>query len=432
MRGADVQPDLRRWEQPTGTLRLYEDYHLPTTDAPREYNIACGLAVHAALIGNNLHLPFGGQALRLNLWSLILGPSSDFRKSTTISQGRRTIRRLYDGQTDAAPLLPDEFSREALLKRLADRPQGLLTYSEFSGALATFARDYMSGTKETLADLYDGPATYERTIGAQTFTIRDACVSILAASQTEWFLEKLKAGDVRGGFLARFMFWPAFVKKYTLALPPEPDARIGSALVAGLNEVRQVKGAVELPADVRRAYERWLLSHEKELRGIERVADLSPFWCRLSVTTLKLAAILQVAHNRERAVTRDSLDRAIGLTEYLKASLRYLFAEEFAFSKPMQDRQRVLRYIRDHAGCKRRDILRNCNLILKDLWPVIGSLKEEGRITEGDGETYWPEGAQEPASPGAREWDGAGDCPDCGWRHSPDAECRPKVARFPA
>jgi hypothetical protein len=396
MRGVD-EPDLAKWEQPSGTLRCYEDYHLPTTDAPREYNIACALSVHAALIGNNLHLPFGGQALRLNLWALILGPSSDFRKSTTISQARRTVRRLYDGQVDAAPLLPDEFSREALLKRLSDRPQGLLTYSEFSGALATFGRDYMSGTKETLADLYDGPPTYERTIGAQSFTIRDACLSILAASQTEWFLEKLKAGDVRGGFLARFTFWPAFVKKYTLAIPPEPDARIGAQLVSGLNEIRMVRGTIELPPDVRAVYGRWLTAHERELRGIDRVADLSPFWCRLSVTTLKLAAILQVSHNRDRVVSRDCLDRAIALTEYLKASLRYLFAEEFAFSKPMQDRQRILRYVRDHAGCKRRDILRNCNVLVKELWPILGSLKEEGRITEAGDETYWPEGTDAPA-----------------------------------
>jgi hypothetical protein len=430
MRAADEQPDLRAWEQPSGTLRLYEDYWLPTTDAPREYNIACGLAAHAALIGSNLYLPFGGQQLRLNLWALILGPSSDFRKSTTINQGRRTIRRLYDGQTDAAPLLPDEFSREALLSRLSERPQGLLTYSEFSGALATFGRDYMSGTKETLADLYDGPPTYERTVGARTFTIQNACLSILAASQTEWFLEKLKAGDVRGGFLARFTFWPAFVKKYTVALPPEPDARVGSALIGGLNEIRQVKGVVELNGEIRRRYERWVLSHEKELQGIERVADISPFWCRLSVTTLKLAAILQVSHDRERVVSRDCLDRAIGLTEYLKASLRYLFAEEFAFSKSMQERQRVLRYVRDHAGCKRRDILRNCNLILKELWPILGSLKEEGRISEAGGETYWPEGEDVPSQAATRAE--AQDCPGCGGRHSRDADCYPKLARFPA
>jgi hypothetical protein len=391
-------PDLRKWEQPEGTLRQYEEYHLPTTDAPRTYNVACGLLVHSALIGGNVWLPFGGQRLTLNLWALILGPSSDFRKSTTVNQARRTIRKLYDGHPEAAPLLPDEFSREALLRELSERPQGLLTFSEFSGALAAYSRDYMSGTKETLADLYDAPGTYTRKVGVNTFTIRDACLSILAASQTEWFLEKLKAGDVRGGFLARFTFWPAFVKKHLIAIPPEPDLAVGNRLIAGLNELRQVRGPMEIPPDVRARYKTWIEGHERELRGVERVADLSPFWVRLSATTLKLAALLQLSHNRDRVISQDALDRAIGLTEFLKAALRHLFAEEFAFSKPMQDRQRVLKFIRQHPGCKNRDILRNCNLILKDLWPVVSSLEAEGRIVTNTEGTYHPEAATEGAA----------------------------------
>lgn len=389
--GSVEGPTLRGWEQPRGTLRLYEEYHLPCTDAPREYNIACGLAVHAALVGHQVWIPFGGQRLGLNLWALVLGPSSDFRKSTTVNQARRTIRALYDGAPESAPLLPDEFSREALLRDLSEHPQGLLTYSEFSGALAAYSRDYMSGTKETLSDLYDGPSVYTRKVGVNTFTIRGACLSILAASQTQWFLEKLKAGDVRGGFLARFTFWPAFAKAYVLPIPPDPDSAIGARLLAGLNDLRRVHGPMELPADVRTRYSAWIVGHEKELRGVDRVADLSPFWTRLSVTTLKLAALLQLSQGLDRVIRLDSLDRAISLTEYLKAALRHLFAEEFAFSKPMQDRQRVLRYVAGHPGCKRRDILRNCNLLLKELWPVLASLEEEGRLLPGPDDTYWPE-----------------------------------------
>lgn len=101
--GSVEGPTLRGWEQPRGTLRLCEEYHLPCTDAPREHNIACGLAVHAALVGHQVWIPFGGQRLGLNLWALVLGPSSDFRKSTTVNQARRTIRALYDGAPESAP-----------------------------------------------------------------------------------------------------------------------------------------------------------------------------------------------------------------------------------------------------------------------------------------------------------------------------------------
>jgi hypothetical protein len=133
-----------------------------------------------------------------------------------------------------------------------------------------------------------------------------------------------------------------------------------------------------------------------------------------------------------RLISRDSLDGAIALTEFLKTSLRHLFAEEFAFGKPMQDRQRVLRHIRDHAGCKRRDILRNCSILVKELWPILGTLKEEGRVLEGAGDTYWPEGADVPGDPQPKDRRDAPDCPDCGQRHSPDADCIRKVVGFPS
>jgi hypothetical protein len=167
---------------------------------------------------------------------LEVGPSSFYRKSTCITKARRTIARLSEGDQQSI-LLPDEFSREAFLKRLSERWQGLLTYSEFSGALATFGRDYMAGTKELLSDLYDCPETYVRMIGSQTWTLKHVCLSIFAASQTDWFLEKLKAGDLRGGFLARFSYWPAFEKRRFLAVPPEPSAAIGNRLIAGLNDL---------------------------------------------------------------------------------------------------------------------------------------------------------------------------------------------------
>ena len=71
----------------------------------------------------------------------------------------------------------------------------------------------MSGTKELLADLYDCPDEYTRLVGQQTWHLKNVCLSILAAAQTDWFIEKLKQGDVRGGFLARFSYWPAFQKR---------------------------------------------------------------------------------------------------------------------------------------------------------------------------------------------------------------------------
>jgi hypothetical protein len=166
-------PELGAWAPPKGLLDDYERLWIETSDAPRVYHVAAGLTVIAAAVENRIYLPFGGERNYPNIWALILGPSSFFRKSTCIAKARKTLAKA---NPDA--LLPDEFSREALLKRLSVRAQGLMTYSEFSGALATFGKDYMSGTKELLTDLYDCPATYSRVVGQTELKATGVCLSL--------------------------------------------------------------------------------------------------------------------------------------------------------------------------------------------------------------------------------------------------------------
>jgi hypothetical protein len=381
-------PFLGSWEPLPGLLRDYELLWTPTTDAPRVYHVAAGLAVIATVVESRVYLPFGGDRLYPNLWMLILGPSSFYRKSTALAKARKTLGRLYEqGQS---PLLPDEFSREALLKRLSERAQGLLTYSEFSGALATFGRDYMSGTKELLADLYDSPETYTRIVGQQTWTLNNVCLSILGASQTDWFIEKLKQGDVRGGFLARFSYWPAFEKPRFMAVPAEPNREIHTRLLAGLNQLRNVRGAASFAPGVEATYAKWVEAHERELHRSPHLGELSPFWSRLSIITLKIAMLLQLAHNRELEISPAAMTSALSLTDFLKASLAHLFAEEFAFTKPMQDRQKLLRLVRKHPdGISRRDLMRASSMLARDFEAVVSTLQQEELIVS-KGRVFFP------------------------------------------
>ena len=375
-------PDLGTWEPPPGILRDYERLWTPTTDAPRVYHVACGLAVLAAAAENRVYLPFGGERIYPNLWMLILGPSSFFRKSTCVSKARKVLGKMQYGDSTKGPLLPDEFSREALLKRLAEKGQGLLTYSEFSGALMQFSRDYMGGTKELLTDLYDCPDHYTRLVGDKTWELKEVCLSILAASQTDWFLEKLKSGDVRGGFLARFAFWPAFHKKRFIAVPPAPDTALSNAVVRGLNSIRGVRGGFEFAPAVEARYTAWLERHERELHSSPRVGELSAFWSRLSIMTLKFAMLLQLSADRELTIGLDAMESAIELTDFLKRSLCFLFDEEFAFTKDMQDRQRVLRRVMQRPGISYRDLMRASSLKKRDLDSMLETLFAEERVEQ--------------------------------------------------
>lgn len=386
-------PDLGAWEPPSGILADYERVWLDTSDAPRVYHVAVGLAVLAATVETRCYLPFGGDRLYPNLWIIILGPSSFFRKSSCLAKGRKTL-----GQANPDALLPDEFSREALLKRLSSRGQGLLTYSEFSGALATFGRDYMSGTKELLTDLYDSPESYTRVVGPTEFKASNVCLSLLAASQTGWFLEKLKGGDIRGGFLARFSFWPAFEKRRFLAFPPEPNADRLRSVVADLRLLAHMPPRpCALGHGVESRYAKWLEKHERELHSHPRGDDLSPFWSRLSVMTLKFAMLLQLSHDSSPVITLPTLDRALDLTDFLKRALGHLFQDEFAFTKDQQDRQKVLRKITNTPGVVYRDLMRACSLTKTEMDRVLATLRAEERITQ-EGKSFYLSAESGPVS----------------------------------
>jgi hypothetical protein len=67
-------------------MALYEQYWTPTTDAPREYLVACGLVTVGTVLSHRVYLPFGGDRIYPNLWVVLLGPSSTYRKTTTVKQ----------------------------------------------------------------------------------------------------------------------------------------------------------------------------------------------------------------------------------------------------------------------------------------------------------------------------------------------------------
>jgi hypothetical protein len=128
-------------------------------------------------------------------------PSSFWRKSTAINSAESLLR---SSAPDA--VLPSDFSREKFLEILGKTPAGMLTLKEFGGFLAALGRDYMGGMKETLTELYDGPDEYSRSLKSSTFTVKRPALTLLAATTLDWFEGRIDEGDLRGGFLARFLF----------------------------------------------------------------------------------------------------------------------------------------------------------------------------------------------------------------------------------
>jgi len=375
-------PDLGMAEPERGFLRDYCDYASELTDAPEHYHLFVGLGLLSAVLGRNVYIPFGAQKIFPNLWLILLAPSSVFRKSTCISMGRRILHRV-----DSSLILPNEFTPESLLAGLSTNPRGIFFWSEFGGALSCFDRSYMVGMKETLTDLYDCPPSYTRKLKGEEFVIEDPCLSILAGTAMDWFLSKCKEGDVKGGFLARFVYVPAFEKTKSIAIPPKPDPGVAAKLIRELQEVREIEGEINIDL-IKQCYEEWHLAHESELREENNVESLSGFWSRLEIYALKFAMLYHVSEEKNLQISTFSLFKAIDLVELLKKNVRSMVKEQWVFGQDAKEKQKLLKIIRNKAGITRRKLLQNSNMLAKRFDVIVGTLKQEGNIQEEKGRYY--------------------------------------------
>lgn len=140
--------------------------------------------------------------LRPNLWMLLLGPSTIFRKSTSLAIAAKILRAV-----DNEVFLPTDFSPQSLVVEFSQRNNraGFLMRDEVSGFFHTVKRaDYMAGVKELLIKLFDGDS-FRRRLRHEEFVVDSPYFVWLGGAVTEKFLDAVTEEDVFSGLLIRFI-----------------------------------------------------------------------------------------------------------------------------------------------------------------------------------------------------------------------------------
>lgn len=277
-----------------GWIHDYIEYAEKQTDAPRIFQLFAALWCLSVTVERQLAIPyFGVRPLYPNLWMVLIAPSSTYHKSTVVD-----IAADMAGSTDTY-LLPQEFSQEQLISELSEHPRGSFLWSEFGQPLAAFERDYMSGVKDLLATLYDCPDSYERSLKGGTLHVENPYISALAATNIDWMVDKKRvANDLRGGFLARWLYVPHTSKSFTLEEPNPVDWGWRGELARTLRQIRS-RPAVSVSLDAVSAQRAALKSEmERELDDTPYMVELSALYSRYQAVALKLAALYDVSFGR--------------------------------------------------------------------------------------------------------------------------------------
>lgn len=361
-----------------GFLRSYVDYCADSTDAPHIFHLGVGVAILGAALGNNVRIPsWARQEIYPNIWLVLIAPSGFMRKSASLRLGKGLLSRAVP-----KTLLPQDWTPEKLTSILQDDAAGVLSISEFTRVLAMLERDYNLGAKEMLTELYDSPAQWvvERQKSSKK-VIENAAISIMAATTQDWLEDRVKSKDLRGGFLARFLFLPATKRGKRVTERPGLIHTVALSLKDHLVTVAELQGQADY-SEVWDHFNDWLYNYERMAETGGMAPELAGMYSRTGTITLKLALIMQSSLLPQLKVTEEAMRKAIVFIEFIHsvtAQVTGTFTEGW-FGKQLQ---RAIRFLESKGGSAiRRDLLCHMQIEAKKLNQVVGTLIEQERIKE--------------------------------------------------
>jgi hypothetical protein len=315
-------------------LNTYIDSISRVTDAPKIFILFSGLGLLSGLL-NQFYFSYPRRT-PLNLYILLLAPSTVFRKSVCLD-----ITTDYINSVDPEIPFPESFSSEALLEILTKKSHGLVIWRELIQVKEfQFGSDYNKGLPSLLTDLYDYKEKYKRwTKGEGETIIENPTLTILAAGISSWLVDDLRRKDFQGGIWSRFLFVPVTEDERHEAFKLPRQFITNPVIEEKLKALHALDPRKMNLENIYPLLQRWGEKHFKQSQKIENILLQANFQ-RLEVALIKIACLLQLAENGSTIVEEASFNEAMKIIEFLKMRLPGFFEEEVYFNEV--DRARVL------------------------------------------------------------------------------------------
>jgi hypothetical protein len=362
-------------------LRAYNSYAERLTDSPPLFHTWVGIGLLAAALGNGAWCWSWGKRLCANVWILLLADSGILRKTTALNIGQQV---LIEAIPDA--VWPSEWSYEALLAQMADRPAGSILISEYKVFNAALSKDYAGGSRALLVDTYDNPPVRtRRTLKGGTVEIRHPAPTFIACTNRTWFESSLTSDDIGGGQFNRMMVITATKSGKWKGIGEsrsDADHLLRENLSEHLVRVRSVmEGEVNLSL-IREPFNAWLEAYEATWRGPQCTPELAGTIARTGANCLKLAMIFQADLDPSLTLSMEAFEKARKLVEHTNQGSAALLAEGLGLTREGRERRRVAEAIRAAypSALPHSLILKNLHLSSRDLEKHIVTLIEAGDI----------------------------------------------------
>ncbi|MFC2033709.1 hypothetical protein ACFLUB_04265 [Chloroflexota bacterium] len=368
-----------------GLFRDYQDMVAPTTEAADAFHYAAFLQVFGCTIGRRLHVYHAGRQFP-NFYTCMVGRSGLTRKDTTWSRGEAVLNDLHVySEDDPSPpfkAVRGLRSAEGLLDELAgDRKVRLIMLGEILSLFAKASQQSLSNIIPALTEFYDmkdviNPPVHQKDVKPA----REPFLSIMAGTTQDWLQKALTERDIYGGFANRWCFFYG-VPKDPMPNPPKVDTDNRNKLVQDLNQIRDwtdsvPNGEITISDEANTLFKDYYMEYYHHCQQTGLIPTLI---VRIQDFVWKIA-LLYAADTMSGTISRDHLEAAIGVGNYLEASVAEVFAN-FGASRGKQDETRVYEYLKSFGNpIPYRDVYRNLNLSGKDLEAAIVPLLKVGMV----------------------------------------------------
>jgi hypothetical protein len=381
---------------PQGFIPDFLSYARYITDASDRLLIPVAIALAGHALARNVYSLRG--PMHLNTYQILVGPSG-CGKTTAIDIGLDLLRAAMPGT-----LLADEFTTERMIGLFKQEPKQLWACPEFSLALEHMGRDYEKGLRPLLTHLYGVPEKYGRQLQSGGVELERPCLTLLLASQSDWWTSKLQEVDSLGGWLPRVAICPAGPKTREYPMQEAPDRTKRDGLIAQLKDLAEKRGQMNLTPGALTEWKDQMAFHGEVLQERANSEALRPFFKRLEDYGRKVSMIYTVTRTLAYEVEAEDILRAFDwITLIREATVD--FVGGLAYGKDEKDLARVLRLIKDNSGITHTDLSQRAHVGMKDrLVKVLDTLADRGQIEQRTEtpkaggrplRTYWPKGELE-------------------------------------
>lgn len=363
-----------------GWLKGYVRWAGAATDANLAYHLVSGLSVLSQSVPIDYGIPFGALPIYCNMYGLLIGDSTDARKTTAVKLAARIAGAGLPERIGAEP-----GSAEAVVDELFYKPQQIVFIEEYGALLASTERGYATAIKTKWTQAYDGGRMARVKANKKGVVVDNPRLSLLAGGAPGYVERHTEPVDWTEGFLARHT--TILANRERLIKKPMADRDLEDRLVTWLKAVGALDsyapggpgpclGISDEAIDLFGAWTDGLAAIGRT--GRNRM--ISPALSRATTMAIKVAGLLAWDWGTARTggswmLGAEEMCAATKIVDLHVQSVLEI-GEWLAPDKAMRDRRKVLSLI-GVDSVARSHVLSESQMLKRAFDDVIGTLLEE-------------------------------------------------------